>query len=68
MSIRSFPRLLALFVASLASVLAVPAHAAVPADVTTAITAAGTDVATLGAAVLVVFVGIKVFKWLRRAL
>ncbi|MER0169619.1 MAG: hypothetical protein DU489_03230 [Nitrosomonas sp.] len=44
------------------------AHAAVPEGVTTAITAAGTDVATVGAAVIVVMVGIKVWKWIQRAL
>lgn len=43
-------------------------QAAVPADVTTAITGAGTDAAVVGAAVLVVLVGIAAFKWLRRAL
>lgn len=42
--------------------------AAVPADVTTAITTAATDVATVGAAVIVVMVGIKVWKWLKQAL
>ncbi len=42
--------------------------AAVPADVTTAITGAATDVATVGAAVIVVMVGIKVWKWIQRAL
>lgn len=41
------------------------AHAAV--DVT-AITAAGTDIALVGGAVFVVYVGIKLFKWIRRAL
>lgn len=44
------------------------AFAAVPADVTTAITTAATDVATVGAAVIVVMVGIKVWKWIQRAL
>lgn len=44
------------------------ALAAVPVDVTTAITTAATDVAIVGAAVVVVMVGIKVFKWLIRAL
>lgn len=44
------------------------AMAAVPADVTTAITTAATDVATVGAAVIVVMVGIKVWKWIQRAL
>ena len=50
------------------SLFGLNAHAAVPADVTTAITTAVTDVATVGAAVIVVMVGIKVFKWLRGAL
>lgn len=48
--------------------IATSASAAVPVDVTTAITTAATDVATVGAAVVVVMVGIKVFKWLIRAL
>lgn len=42
--------------------------AAVPADVTTAITTAGTDTATVGGAVLVVLVAIYAFKLLRKAL
>lgn len=33
-----------------------------------AITAAGADVALVGAAIFVLMVGIKVFKWVRRAL
>lgn len=41
------------------------AHAAI--DVT-AITAAGADIALVGAAVFVVYVGIKLYKWIRRAL
>lgn len=55
---------------AIGSALALPvaAFAAVPADVTTAITGAGTDAAVVGAAVLVVLVGIAAFKWLRRAL
>lgn len=32
-----------------------------------AVDAAATPIATLGAAVLVVLIGIKVYKWLRRA-
>ena len=47
------------------SVVAASAHA-LPADVTTAITGAGTDVATAGGLVLAVIVGIKVFKWIQR--
>lgn len=34
----------------------------------TAITGAGTDIAAVGAAVFVVMVGIKLTKWVRRAL
>ncbi len=44
-----------------------PAHSAVPEGVTTAITSAATDVATVGAAVILVIIGIKVWKWLQRA-
>jgi len=44
------------------------ASAALPESVTTAITTAGTDAATLGGAVLVVIVGIVAFKYLRRVL
>lgn len=43
------------------------AFAAVPTAVTDAITGAATDVATVGAAVIVVIVGIKVWKWIRAA-
>lgn len=56
---------------SLGSVAALAAGAAmadVPAGVTTAISSAGTDAATVGSAVLVVIVGIFAFKWIRRAL
>lgn len=38
------------------------------ADVITAITAAGTAAAAVGAAVLVMHVGIKVYKWIRGAM
>lgn len=44
------------------------AMAAVPATVSTALTDAGADAATVGAAVLVVIVGIYAFKLLRKAL
>ncbi len=44
------------------------AMAAVPVTVTTAISDAGADAATVGAAVLVVIVGIYAFKLLRKAL
>jgi hypothetical protein len=44
------------------------ANAALDSGVTTAITNAGSDGATLGGLVLAVIVGIGAFKWLRRAL
>ena len=37
-------------------------------DTTAAITAAATAIGTVGAAILVMIVGAKVFKWIRRAL
>lgn len=43
-----------------------PSLADVPAGVTTAITTATTDVATIGGAVLVVVITIASFMWLRR--
>lgn len=57
---------LVLFVFALLMPMSV--FAEVPAGVTTAITAAATDVATVGAAVIIVIVGIKVWKWIQRAL
>lgn len=50
------------------SLFSAATFAAVPADVTTAITTAVTDVGTVGAAVIVVFVAVKAWKWLRGAL
>lgn len=44
------------------------AGAASAATSVEAITAAGTDIAAVGGAVFVVYVGIKVFKWVRQAL
>lgn len=44
------------------------ANAALPTSVTDATTAAGTDGAAMGAAVLVVLVGITAFKYIRKAL
>lgn len=49
------------------SLAAASAQAEVPAAVTTAITTAGTDAAVIGAAVLVVLIGIAAFKMMRRA-
>lgn len=53
---------IALFAGSMA------ANATLPEGVTTAITAAGTDAATVGGAVLVVLVAIMAFRWIRKAL
>jgi len=44
----------------------VAAFAALPAGVETAITAAGTDAATMAGAILVVLIGIVAFKYLRK--
>lgn len=52
--------------AGVVSVLAVSAANA--ATDVTAITGAGTEIAAVGAAVFVVYVGIKLTKWIRRAL
>lgn len=48
--------------------VAVSAGAANAAQDLTAITAAGTEIAAVGAAVFAVMVGIKLVKWIRRAL
>ena len=48
--------------------LAASAHAEVPAGVLTSLTTASTDIATLGAAVFAVIVGIAVWKWFRRTM
>jgi hypothetical protein len=53
---------------SLAAFSPLAALAAVPAGVSTAITDAGVDAATVGALVLVVLVGIAAFKYMRRAM
>lgn len=60
-------KVLAVSTFAAASSLPVVAMAAVPASVTTAIGDAVADVATVGAAVLGVIIGIYVFKWIRRA-
>jgi len=46
----------------------VAAGAANAAVDVTAITNAGTDIAAVGAAVFAIAVGIKLYKWIRRAL
>lgn len=68
MPFRLASRVSALILASAGALLTGAAHAEIPAAVTTAITGAGTDAAVIGAAVLVVLVGIAGFKWLRRAM
>lgn len=50
------------------TVVAGSAFAAVPAEVTAALTDAGTDVVAVGGAVLVIIVGIAAFKYMRRAM
>lgn len=52
-----------------AAVAAAPSFAAVDvADVVTEIQGAAAPIASIGAAVLIVMVGIKVYKWVRRAM
>lgn len=53
------------FVAS-CGLAATNAFAAVPTEVTTAITEAGTDAKTVAGAVLVVVVGLLAFRYMRR--
>lgn len=69
LSLRLVAAPLALVVAALGSSLA---HAtATPIDVTAVtdnISAQATPIAAIGAAVLLLFVGIKAFKWVRRAM
>lgn len=48
--------------------LAAVAGASQAAVDVTAVTAAGTDIAAVGTAVFAVYVGIKLVKWIRRAL
>jgi len=50
------------------SLLMGPAHAAVPASVTTGISDAVADVTTIGAAILGVVIVIAAFAWLRRVI
>lgn len=63
-------RLFAQTAAASALVLASQAHAAAVdvADVVTDIEAQAAPVALVGIAILVLFVGIKAFKWVRKAL
>ncbi|MFQ2741214.1 major capsid protein [Aeromonas caviae] len=50
-----------------ASAATAPAFADVPAAVTTKLEEGGADIGTLGAAVMVVIIGIAVWKYMRRA-
>jgi len=61
-----FPKLAALAASSLALVGSV--QAAVPADVTTAITDMKSDGVTMGTAVLVAVIAVAAIKFLRRAM
>jgi len=54
--------------AVLLSLVAMPSHALDTTAVEGAITEAGVAAAAIGIAVLIMTVGIKVFKWVRRAL
>lgn len=55
--------------AALGSMMAVPAFAAIDtASITAGITDASTAVGVIGAAVVLIYVGIKVYKWIRGAL
>lgn len=53
-----------------AALMALPSHAAAidVTDVTADIAAQAAPVAAIGAAVLLLYVGIKAFKWVRKAL
>ena len=59
---------LKLAAAGVLSAVAFGASAAVPEAVTSALTGAGTDSATIGGAVLVVLIGIAAFKYMRKAM
>lgn len=54
--------------AGLVAAVAGAAGAANAAVDVSAVTAAGTDIALVGAAVFTVYVGVKVFQWIRKAL
>ncbi len=54
------------YVAGTAAVISGSAMAAVPAAVTTAVTGAGEDAATVAGAVLVALCALMAFHWMRR--
>ena len=67
---RAPAKTIALIALATAGVFSVPAHAAA-VDVTAVVTdiaAQATPIAAIGAAVLLIFVGVKAFKWVRKAL
>lgn len=55
------------YAAALPVLLAGAAHAAVPAEVTTALSDAKADATTVAGAVLVIAIAIAAFLWMRRA-
>ncbi len=59
---------LKLVAAGVLSTVAAAASAAVPTEVTSALTGARTDAAAIGGAVLVVLIGIAAFKYMRKAM
>ena len=68
---QKFRNACAVFGASLATALAVTAPASAAVDVTavtTAISDTLTPIGAIGAGVLLVIVGIKTYKWVRRAM
>ena len=65
--LRSMGRKISMIGATTAAMVG-SAHAAVPTNVSTAITDAGADAATVGGLVLVAVIGIYAIKFIRRAL
>jgi hypothetical protein len=55
-----------IFAGSVLSLFAAASQAAVPTEVTTAITSAGADAVTVASAVLVAVVGLLAFRFMRR--
>ena len=62
-----FSKVRALALVAPVAVMSHPVFAAVPADVTTALGDAKTDVATVAGAVLVIAIALVAFLWMRRA-
>jgi hypothetical protein len=69
MQVRNFRKLAVLGGSIGSGLVALPASAALDITaVTSAVTEAATAVGTIGAAVLVLMVGAKVYKWIRAAM